>query len=124
MKIMLRRPAPTAASWRSALSQRRWLSADEYHGPGGLSARELFEKVQQSRAKEEGARAAREDGKNASARDGEQRPEQRRLLFFSDEELVKASSKDLRAMLLDKSVDVSDCFERADLVARARAHLL
>ena len=92
--------------------------ADDYYGPGGLSARQIFDKVQQARARD--AADARQSSKASRSRKDAQPPPAAPL---SEEALARASSKELRALLLAKSVDVSDCFERADLVARARAHL-
>ena len=82
----------------------RTSSADSYFGPGGLSARQIFEKVNESRAKE-AAHAAASDKSNDD-----------------EEEIQSASSKTLRDSLIARNVDVSDCFERSCLVTRARMH--
>ena len=134
---------------------------DDYFGPGGLSARQIFEKVQEGRQRDaDAALAEREQQRQQLARQQAQQEEQakkrRKRLeeqqatleqqaqqrqqsptsdsthrsqnaaapFQSEDELVKVSSKELRQRLLAKEVDVSDCFERSDLVERARLHLL
>ena len=99
------------------LTPRRWLATDPdaYFGPGGLSARQIFEKVQQGRAKE--ATRARQEQASDSAQPAN-------AAALSEADLEKASSKELRSMLDGKAVDCSDCFERADLLAKARQHLL
>ena len=117
MRLALR-PASYTPAARCRLVQRRWLSKedpDSYYGPGGLSARQIFEKVNESRAKEAAAARIR-----VARQKKQQTPPPTRL---SEQDLANASSKELRQMLVARSVDVSDCFERADLVARARAHL-
>jgi hypothetical protein len=152
---------------------------DAYFGPGGLSARQIFEKVQQARAKEaapardqrrreqsvDRAKEARVRGaastphaydlnseyeevwdaergilkkvkvSKSASQDGARgapsssqpresaRPQPPRPAL-TEEGLAAASSKELRRLLTDRSINVSDCFERADLLARARAHFL
>ena len=107
-------------------------AADSYFGPGGLSARQIFEKVRESRHKE--AAYARQQQhqqqstKRPSSREQEQeqqeQQEQSVPSSMTQEELSAATSKQLRAALIARDVDVTDCFERSDLVARARLHLL
>ena len=104
----------------------RTLCSENYFGPGGLSAREIFQKVQESRQREavyarqemakkeaeigEKERSAAKDGGSSSVR-------------LSEQELNAASSKQLRDLLVAQHVNVSDCFERSDLLARAQLHL-
>ena len=78
-----------------------------YYGPGGLSAEQLLEAVRKSRAKEQGTDTAAHDPRALSAA-----------------ELEAMSSKALREALGARSIDCSDCFERSDVLRRARAHLL
>ena len=133
----------------------RWLTsdsdADSYYGPGGLSARQLFDQVQRSRLKE--ASGARQQGQHKHEQQARRQPEQTKTQEYeevwdhergiltkrpkkaakqqpraqtrlTDQQISSASSKELRQLLTAKSIDVSDCFERSELVERARAHLL
>ena len=110
----------SAHSWtgRIAPQQRRRSLAtdpDSYYGPGGLSARQIMDELQKNRAKE--AEAARKSPPRATASEA---PGAARV---SEAELSKLSSRELREKLVARHVDISDCFERADLLQRARAHL-
>ena len=87
---------------------------DSYYGPGGLSARQIFDKVNESREKE--AAGARQKQRATT-----QSPPSATL---TEKDLQTKSSKELRELLVARHVSVADCFEKADLVARARAHLL
>ena len=99
-------------------TRRLTTDPDAFFGPGGLSARQIFDKVQQSRAKE--ANAAREQ----QQAEAQQRQKASGRVLKSDADLSAASSKELREALVAHGVDVSDCFERSDLLSRARSHLL
>lgn len=74
---------------------------DKFKGPGGLTAREIMEKI-----------------KHSKARDGMATPH-----ALTQAEIDGLSSKDLRNLLADRGLAVHDCFERADLIARAKSLL-
>ena len=97
---------------------RRHLADDSsnYYGPGGLSARQIMDAVQKSRLKE--AAAARQSPPPKPP------PKSSISAALTEAEIEKQSSKELRRILVSNAIDVSDCFERSDLVARARTHLL
>ena len=93
----------------------RLCSGDSYYGPGGLSARQVFDAVQRAKAHDRDA-AARE----AAAGSSSDPPAGR----FSASELNAMSSRELREHLMARSVSCADCFEKHELLERARAHLM
>ena len=78
---------------------------DEFRGPGGLTARQIFQKVQDSA--DQDAKYAKniidELEEEYSARIAKQNP-------------MDMSVKELKEVLEDNSVDHSDYFEKSDLV--------
>ena len=97
---------------------------DSFYGPGGLSARQIMDELQKSRAKE--AEAARAAGSRSTSQQKAQKAtaqSEESVARMSEAELMQLTSKELRQRLQERQVDISDCFERADLVERARSHL-
>ena len=97
---------------------RRHLADDSsnYYGPGGLSARQIMDAVQSHDAERSCCCTAITSTK-ATHRN---HPFPR----LSPKPKLKTVLKELRRILVSNAIDVSDCFERSDLVARARTHLL
>ena len=110
-RVLLR---PSQSSLRRVHNQGS--GADDYYGPGGLSARQIFEKVQESRKKEAEAQQALNNRKTATEAIAQQ--------GITEEMIATQSSKQLRDLLMAKQVDLTGCFERDDLVSKARIHLL
>jgi hypothetical protein len=81
-------------------------SSGEYFGPGGLSARQIFEKVQEGRVKD------------AQRSTNTQETQHTNML-----ELDGLSSKQLRDLLVKHGISVEGIFERDEMLRCARDHL-
>jgi hypothetical protein len=73
---------------------------DLYKGPGGLTARQIFQ-------------AVRDGGKAKAA------PTQAKSSSTDTQPFDTMSSKELRQVLKEHNVDFRDCFEKCELIKRA-----
>ena len=80
---------------------------DEFRGPGGLTARQIFQKVQDS---------ADQDAKYAKNIIDELEEEYEYSARIAKQNPMDMSVKELKQVLEDNSVDHSDYFEKSDLV--------
>ena len=89
---------------------------DEYRGPGGLTATEIFKKVQESAGKDKEYSESILDSLHKEL-DAAEEARKRNEIRKSPSNM---SVKELREILDTHSVDHSDCFEKSDLIQRAR----
>mmetsp|Transcript_37039 Transcript_37039/g.80628 ORF Transcript_37039/g.80628 Transcript_37039/m.80628 type:complete len:141 (-) Transcript_37039:201-623(-) len=93
-----------------------WEDPDEYRGPGGLTATEIFKKVQESAGKDKEYSESILDNLHKEF-DAAEEARKRNEIRKSPSNM---SVKELREVLDTHSVDHSDCFEKSDLIQRAR----
>mmetsp|Transcript_6563 Transcript_6563/g.8871 ORF Transcript_6563/g.8871 Transcript_6563/m.8871 type:complete len:143 (-) Transcript_6563:213-641(-) len=99
---------------------------DKYRGPGGLTARQIFQAVQESNKRD--ADAAADLFASAEALSGQKKSENsaagtknfHKMNTFDDNRLEKMSAKDLCALLKEHSIDYHDCLEKRDLISRVK----
>ena len=89
---------------------------DEYRGPGGLTATEIFKKVQESAGRDKAYSESIMDDLQREFHAAEETKEREEMRNSPD----NMSVRELREALDAHSVDHSDCFEKSDLIQRAR----
>ena len=107
----------------------RWIcSADSYHGPGGLSARQIMAKVQEAERRDAGCSPQHAQQAGAAAADmaadrarsrASQAASHNRPLTVPKEVLEQMSVPDLVSLLVARGVAFSDITDERELVARA-----
>ena len=93
---------------------------DNFRGPGGLTARELFQKVQESAGRDAqyAEHVVKDTSRKFNAASAAEHPEKNQR---TQNDLHDCSVKELRSILDTHSVDHSDCFEKSELVRRVRS---
>ena len=101
---------------------------DSFKGPGGLSARQIFEAVQHSVEKDT-YQYGDEYGESINPsppHNQYQRKETQQDAFVKKPVGIEPETmnvKELRELLTKHSIDYSDCFEKNDLVERVKLHI-
>jgi hypothetical protein len=111
-------------------SSRTLCNADNFKGPGGLSARDIMAKIQEAKARDAGVQPAyaKEIGRAAAARAASAQkaaapPPEASTSTVSVGRLQAMSSAELVSLLVSRGVEFSDCYEHQDLLDRAIGRL-
>ena len=111
-------------------SSRTLCNADNFKGPGGLSARDIMAKIQEAKARDAGVQPAyaKEIGRAAAARAASAQkaaapPPEASTSTVSVGRLQAMSSAELVSLLVSRGVEFSECYEHQDLLDRAIGRL-
>ena len=108
---------------------RRFLCADSYHGPGGLSARQIMAKIQEAKARDSGMRRdeAHDAGMAAADRAASVQASRaaatRHANAIPRAKLQMMRTPELVQLLVARGIDFGDCYEHSQLLERASVRL-